>query len=121
MSSTCDKTTQGIWNPTIHQGQTFDDPIQIAVNGAIGYAANDTFEGWITSEEEAEAVLVDYAIQLTDPVNGLIKPVLTPEQTQALPKGALYHDIEWTRTDLDVVIPLIGGRPLIKANSKKRP
>ncbi|MCK5603162.1 hypothetical protein KAR91_14870 [Candidatus Pacearchaeota archaeon] len=115
----CDKT-QAEWNPSITQGQTFNDPLQIAINEVIGYDPADTFAGWITAKEEAESVLVDYAMVETDAVNGLLTPTLTAAQTQTLPKGALYHNIEWTRDATGEVI-VISGRPQVKANAKKRP
>ncbi|MCK5133239.1 MAG: hypothetical protein KAR40_13940 [Candidatus Sabulitectum sp.] len=115
----CNKTNAE-WSPCITQGQTFNDPLQIAINGVIGYDPTDTFVGWITIQEEADAVLVDYDMVKTDPVNGLLTPTLTPTETQTLPQGGLYHSIEWTRVATGEVI-VITGRPVIKANAKKRP
>lgn len=119
MPDSCVNLTAGIWNPTIWQGETFYPTYQIAVNGVLGYNPLDTFVGWITSEEEAEVVDAVYTFTLTDPVNGLLIPSLTPAQTLGLPKGSLFHSGEWHRFTEGDVIPIFNGRPLIKARAKK--
>jgi hypothetical protein len=118
MSSTCEKVHIGEYNPTYRQGQTVSRPIQIAINGVPGYGAGDTFAGGISDALESDAYLVDYTIDKTDPVTGIITLKLTVAQTKDLPIGLLYHDIDWTRVSVSKTYS-IGGRPNVKGRAKR--
>lgn len=95
-------------NIEIYKGDTYLHELRLKNNSnAVINITSRTYTGQIRKKRNSETILVSFASQITDAVNGVVVFSLTPEQTATLSAGVYVYDFQ--EVNQSVVTTLVTG------------